>query len=65
MYRRFEAELVFANMTKKELAEKVGMKYDTLVLKLAGKSPLNFSDSIKLKEAINTNIPLEELFKCE
>lgn len=65
MYRRFEAELTFAGMTKKELAEKVEMKYDTLVLKLAGKSPLNFADAIKLKEAINTNVSLEELFKCE
>ena len=65
MYRRFEAELKFAGMTKKELAEKTGIRYDTLVLKLAGKSPLNLAECVKLKEAINTEITIEELFKCE
>lgn len=66
MYNRFEAELCFARMNKKELAEKIGMNYDTLLLKLAGKSPLSFEEAMSLKEAIHTEITLEELFKkCE
>ena len=65
MYRRLEAELVFHGMTKQELSEKTGIRYNTLVLKLSGGAPLQFSEAVAIKKAIGSKYTLEELFECE
>lgn len=62
MYARFEAEMTFAGMTKKETAEEAGMKYDTLLSKLSGKTPLTFAEAMSLRSAIRSELSLEELF---
>lgn len=62
MYRRLEAELVYFGITKQELAEKIGMRYDTLCAKLRGDSAMTFEESVKIKRAIGSDYPLEELF---
>lgn len=63
MYKTLEAKLVFVGMTKKELAKKMNIGYNTLLLKFKGESSFTFDEALIIKRIINADEPIEELFK--
>jgi lambda repressor-like predicted transcriptional regulator len=62
MYKELEAELARKGMTKKDLALKTGIRYQTLNSKLRREYPLTFDECLKIKKALQSTIPLENLF---
>lgn len=65
MYPKIDVELVKARMNRKKLAEKSGISYNTLLLKLAGKSIITLDESFAIKKALKTSLSIECLFKKE
>ncbi len=65
MYPQIDIELVKARMNRKKLAEKSGISYNTLLLKLAGKSIITLDESFAIKKALKTSLSIERLFKKE
>lgn len=63
MYKTLEAKLVFVGMTKKKLAKKMNIGYNTLLLKFKGESSFTFDEALMIKRIINADEPIEELFK--
>ena len=62
MYKNLEAELSRKGLTKTELAKEMGITISTLSLKLSGKSNLTLPEALKIKEILNVNLTIEELF---
>lgn len=65
MFPNLNAEIARANLTKKELSNKVGIPYDTLKYKLSGKSDFKRSEMFLIRDTICPNCTLEYLFKKE
>lgn len=63
MFRRIEAQMILVGINKKQLAEILGMRYNTLLLKLSGSSLFTLDEAIKIKEAIKAEEPIEKLFE--
>ena len=62
MYKELEAELARRGWTKKDLSEKTKIRYGTLLMKLNGSYELTYNESVKIKKALGTTMPLEVLF---
>lgn len=65
MYRVLESKLAFYDISKKRLADELGINYNTLLSKMAGKSSFNLDEALCIKHFIKEDIPIEELFKDE
>lgn len=65
MYRNVKVEMARKNINIMDLADKTGIRYQTLTLKLNGSSQLLFSEARKIKAALETEVPLEDLFAEE
>ena len=63
MYPHIDIELAKARMNRKKLAEKTGISYNTLLLKLAGKSIITLDEGFAIKKALKTSLSIENLFK--
>ena len=63
MYRFLEARIVFHGYNKKEFAEKIDMNYNTLLAKLNGKSKFTLDEAVQIKEFLQEDISIEELFE--
>ena len=63
MYPEFEGARAKEQKTLKDLANVLGITYNTLSQKLMGKSILTLKECEKLKEAVNSDLPIEILFK--
>lgn len=64
MYYRLKAEATFKGITLKELAEKIGMPYQSFLRKMKIQS-FTLAEAFSIKEALNTDLLLEELFVWE
>ena len=62
MYRRLKSEIAFQGSNMKELSEKTGIPYSSLVRKI-NKRQLLLSDALEIKKALKTEMPLEDLFE--
>jgi hypothetical protein len=62
MYKNVNAELARRGWSRKELANKTGIRYMTLVAKLSGKSPLLFDEAVRIKNALDIQDSLDDLF---
>lgn len=62
MYPNVRAEMARKNMTAVGLSEKTGIRYQTLTLKLNSKSDITIDEARRIKSALETDLPLEELF---
>lgn len=62
MYNNVKAELARKNMTIVDLSNKTGIRYQTLADKIRGDSILTVDEAMKIKEALDVDMPLEELF---
>jgi lambda repressor-like predicted transcriptional regulator len=70
MYLNLKAELARAGLNYKDLSKATGIKYDTLVNKLNGKSDFARSEMFAIKKALSKNkeaksFALEYLFATE
>lgn len=63
MYRKLEAMIVLAGMTKKDLSQKSGIKYNTLLSKLRGETAFTLDETLILKKVLNSQDPIEDLFE--
>lgn len=63
IYPNVELELTKNRMIRKELGAKVGMTQTLIGYKLNGKSEISFKEAMKIKNALNSNLTLEELFE--
>lgn len=63
MYPNLEAEIARTGTTRKVLSKKLGITPTTLSLKLSGKSSLSLPEAVMIKNLLEVNIPIEELFK--
>lgn len=62
MFPNVRAKLGYRNMTRLDLSDATGIKYQTLNAKLNGDSELTLADAVKIKRALKTDMPLEDLF---
>lgn len=62
MFKILESNLVLNDLSKKELAKKLGLGYNTLLLKMKGENNFTLDEAFKIKEIINTNESIEKLF---
>lgn len=63
MYKRIEAQIILSGVSRKELAQALGMSYNTLNLKLSGKRDFSLDEAIKVKRLLNAKEPVEMLFE--
>lgn len=62
MYRLIEAHLVLLGTTKRDIADALGISYNTLLLKLKGGSCFTLDEAIKLQSLLEAPESVEELF---
>jgi len=63
MYRFLEARIVFHGYSKKEFAESINMNYNTLLAKLNGKSKFTLDEAVQIKEFLQEDMSIEQLFE--
>lgn len=63
MYVQVDIELAAARMNRKELAERSGIAYNTLLSKLSGKYPMTLDECFAIKKALGSKKSLEKLFE--
>lgn len=61
-YKLLEMEMIRTGITKRELADRIGMRYDTLCSKMRGKTPFCGGEAVLIKRTLESSYPLEELF---
>lgn len=62
MFRNIEIIIFQKGLSKREIAQKLGMTYNTLLLKLSGKATFTLDEALKLKEILESSLSIEELF---
>lgn len=62
MFRRVEAQMVLVGINKKDLARSLGIGYNTLLAKMSGTSPFTFDEVVKIKDVLQSDDNLEDLF---
>ena len=65
MYRELEAKIAYRGISKKQMAEEIHMKYNTLLAKIGGKSKFTLDEAVTIKDYLAEDIAIEELFKEE
>lgn len=63
MYPNVRAELARKGLTQEKVAERMGIADGTLSGKLNGRYQFTLNEARRLKEILETDIPIEELFK--
>lgn len=64
MFTRIDVERAKAHLSIKGLAVKTGIKYDTLLMKLNGRTEFTRTEMLKIQSAFQERVPLEELFEA-
>ena len=65
MFNQIEIEMARDRISKKGLANKTGIKYDTLLYKLKGTAEFTRPEMLKIQSAFSNRVPLEELFSTD
>lgn len=65
MFNQIEIEMARDRISKKDLSQKAGIKYDTLLYKLKGSAEFTRPEMLKIQAAFSNHIPLEELFTTD
>lgn len=63
MYKRIEAQMVLFGISKKELAYKLGIGYNTLLAKMRGERDFTLKEAWEIKRLLKLQDPIEILFK--
>ena len=62
MFPNLNAEMARQGWTRKDLANKTGIRYQTLNEKLNGKRPFTFPETVKIKKTLSTELTIEQIF---
>lgn len=65
MYKEIEFIIFSQKLSKADIAAKLGMTYNTFLLKLKGKYKFSLDEAVNLKSVLKTEIPIEVLFTFE
>lgn len=65
MYRNLEAEMTRQSVTKKDIADCLGVGYGTILVKFQGKYRFYFDEAMKIKENFFPDCSLEYLFNFD
>jgi transcriptional regulator with XRE-family HTH domain len=65
MFRNLDAELKRKGMTRGDLAKAMNITPSTMSMKLNGKSGLTLKEALRIKDILNVDIPIEQLFYAE
>ena len=65
MFQNLKTEMARAGVSRADLAEKLGVKYLTLSKKINGENDFKLGECLAIKAALNSPLPIEELFKKE
>lgn len=63
MYKELEAKIAYQGISKKQMAVAINMKYSTFLAKMSGKSKFTLDEAVCIKEYLQEDIAIEELFK--
>lgn len=63
MYKEIELIIFSRKLSKSEIAELLGMSYNTFLLKLKGKYSFSLDEAVHLKQVLGTEKTVEELFE--
>ena len=63
VYLRLMAEMYLRGIDSRMLAEKTGIHYGTLRRKFRGQSPILLDEAMRIKEVLQTGMPMEKLFE--
>lgn len=63
VYRELEAKIAYKGISKKMLADNIGMNYNTLLAKMNGKSKFTLDEAVKVKAYLKEDSSIEELFR--
>ena len=62
MFESIEMIIFKKRLSKKEIAESLGMTYNTFFLLLNGKATFTLDEAMKLKDILGSPLSIEELF---
>ena len=62
MYPNLRAEMARRNITGKMISDRIGIWPATFSAKLSGASSFTLDEAIEIKELLETDLPLEDLF---
>lgn len=65
MYGNLKAEMARKNVTALTLSEKTGIRYQTLTAKIAGSSQFTIKEARAIRDALNPDLTIDELFDDE
>lgn len=65
MLGNLKAEMARRDMTALTLSEKTGIRYQTLTAKIAGASPITIKEARAIRDALETDLTIDELFDDE
>ncbi|MCM1056644.1 MAG: XRE family transcriptional regulator [Firmicutes bacterium] len=63
MYKLLESRLAYKGISKKQLAEGINVSYGKILSKISGKSKFTLDEAILIKEYLEEELPVEELFE--
>lgn len=63
MYKELEAQIAYRGISKKQLATDINMKYSTFLAKMRGRSKFTLDEAVCIREYLQEDIAIEELFK--
>ena len=63
MYKELETKIAYRGISKKQMAEEINMNYSTLLSKMGGKSKFTLDEAVLIKDYLEEDIAIEELFK--
>lgn len=63
MYKNLEIELLKADVSRRELAKELGITYGTMGTKMRGTADFTRTECFKIKEFLNSELTIDELFK--
>lgn len=62
VYPNLDKAIKEKGISKKHLAEKVNIRYQTFIVKCNGKNDFTFDETLSIKKELGTNMQLEHLF---
>ena len=65
MYRNLEMSIFAAGLSKRDIAQKLGIGYNTLLGKLSGKQPMKLDEAFLIKQEYFPNKNIEWLFTTD
>lgn len=65
MYGNLKAEMARKDMTALTVSEKTGIRYQTLTGKIKGESPITIKEARLIRDAVNPDMTIDELFDDE